>query len=99
MTKEWEECYRKKYMMQRKSQGVCVRCGKEKAAPGKVLCPACGEEERLRSKENYAWCKKKGVCVRCRKNKAATGYTECEECASKRRAKYREKRDAGIKRD
>lgn len=98
---DWNE-YQKKWQREHKkrlrSQGMCTRCGKEKAASGRVMCPACLEKERMRSKEAYAWCKEKGICVYCHKNRAAVGYTWCEECASKRRAKYREKRDAGTKR-
>ena len=98
---DWKE-YKQAWWVERKkrlrSQGICTRCGKEKAASGRAMCPACLEKERMRSKETYAWCKEKGICVNCHKNRAAVGYTWCEECASKRRAKYREKRDAGTER-
>jgi len=91
--RKWQREYKKRL----RSQGICTRCGREKAASGRAMCPACLEKERMRSKETYAWYTSKGICPYCHKNKAAVGYTWCEECASKRRAKYREERDASTK--
>ena len=60
-----------------KSHGMCVRCAHEKAVPGKVCCPECGERARERQrlyhdderkqyeKNRYYLRKAEGVCVVC----------------------------------
>ena len=85
-----------------KEHGFCTRCRKEKALPGKVLCPACLEYHQLvsfnaydkqkaheyqaRRREIYHEHKANGICVRC--SKPATHGIYCYECSIKQKRKH-----------
>lgn len=91
------------------SLGLCHRCRREKAAPGRKFCFGCLEEIRksnqkkydpeyakkyqARRREIYREKKKAGICVRC--TKPATHGMYCRECAikTKRRRRERTERD------
>lgn len=79
------------------SMGLCHRCRRAKAAPGKKFCfdcldkfreegarrydPGRAREYQERRREIYRQKKKDGICVRC--NKKATQGLFCLECSIK----------------
>lgn len=75
-----------------KNHGICPKCKKTWAAPGKVYCEAClvikaaetmkygGEYNARKCKERRERLKSKGLCVVCAKP-AETGKVLCEKCA------------------
>lgn len=85
-----------------KEHGFCTRCRKEKAFPGKILCPACLEynqtksfnaydkqkahEYQSRRREIYHEHKANGICVRC--SNPATHGIYCYECSIKQKRKH-----------
>lgn len=66
----------------RKSQGICVRCGKIKAVSGKVMCSECAEKSRIETREKRGFMRNMGICPRCCKNKLFGSEKECPECAA-----------------
>jgi hypothetical protein len=80
-----------------KSRGICPRCGRGYAEPGRVYCGPCykrikaqkdrndpGREKRnAYNRERRARLKAAGICVDCGKRKAATGKTRCITCERK----------------
>lgn len=70
---------REKYN-KRKEQGICTRCGEEKADTGFCTCSKCRSknlEEQRKSTEFYIGI---GICPVCRKNKIFKGERKCPEC-------------------
>jgi predicted amidophosphoribosyltransferase len=77
-----------------KSKGICPKCRKEWAAPGRVFCPDClkkkrdetmkygGEYNARKCKERRERLKEQGLCVRCARP-AVEGRVLCAECARK----------------
>lgn len=72
----------------RKSQGLCVRCGKTPEKTG-VYCEECKGKQRKTRKEYEDFVKTLKICPRCRKNSVEVGIN-CPECLEKE-AKYRQK--------
>lgn len=64
----------------RKSQGICVDCGKEKADEGYVTCTKCRTKQRISSQERREFYKSLGICPRCGKNKLFGDERSCPEC-------------------
>lgn len=73
----------------RKEEGICLRCGKEKADGERTLCRMCLERKRQEHKAEYEFLKGIGICTRCRKNTALPRKTLCMECKEKSKEKYR----------
>lgn len=67
----------------RKASGICVRCGKNKAAENRVMCAECLEKERLRMQENRKALKDMGFCPRCGKNRLFGDENMCLDCRQK----------------
>lgn len=75
----------------REELGLCTRCGKKKAAPGRKSCPECLEKARANTKR---WANKnpgygqvrrerlreKGICTKCGKEMVAGGRSYCRNC-------------------
>lgn len=51
-TGELRKAYAKARRERLKASGMCVYCGKKKAVPGNVLCPAC-KRKNSQSQEKY----------------------------------------------
>lgn len=81
-----------------KRLGICTRCRKNLAEPGKVLCIECADadNERCRLKrlenlenrrkkdlEKYEKLKADGICTYCKKRKAQNGKYKCSLCLAK----------------
>ena len=73
----------KEYYHRLKEKGICVRCCKEKADPGHVMCKECLDISRKVSRENFDWFKDHGICYRCGKNKLFGNEKTCPECRAK----------------
>ena len=84
---------RKQKRLEWAAEGLCTRCGKNKALPGRKLCEACVEKERVKGRRNYfsradkmqqSYKSRKaaGLCVKCGKP-AVYGQTLCEDCRLK----------------
>lgn len=82
------------------SHGICVRCRKEDALPGKKMCHECAayfanknkgktydkERHRKTSKESYENRKANGLCTKCGKPLGhSKSTTRCNECYQKHR--------------
>lgn len=67
----------------RKASGICIRCGKRTAEPGRVRCAECAEKNRIYEKEIRAWRLSKGYCPRCGKERLWGDEKSCPECAAK----------------
>jgi hypothetical protein len=93
-TEEQRGRYRRNFAAERKSlyqerseKGICTRCGKRKANPGKKKCVFCLEEDRIAhmKKRKTGNIQKerleKGLCYFC--GKPANGNTTCPECVEK----------------
>ena len=46
--------YSKQVYHKRRSEGLCTRCGKVPARPGKVMCEECTQKTSARSRRRYA---------------------------------------------
>lgn len=79
---ESQRRYLKKRYEGRKAAGLCVYCGREKAAPGRVSCAACARSFR----ERYDQLVSQRLCVNCRKP-LKDGWTArlCFACTMKRK--------------
>lgn len=64
----------------KKTNGICVQCGKSKALPNKVLCEKCKEKANENSKRAYQHYKSRGICVDCRTKKAEPNRVRCKLC-------------------
>lgn len=84
---------RKQKRIEWAAAGLCTKCGKNKAMPGRKLCEACAEKERIKGRKNYfsradkmqqsyKARKAAGLCVKCGKP-AVYGQTLCEDCRLK----------------
>lgn len=77
-----------------KAGGICPKCKKAWAAPGRVFCEPClkqkkaetmkfgGEYNARKCKERRERLKEQGLCVRCARP-AVEGKVLCAECARK----------------
>lgn len=68
--------------MRRKSEGLCVKCGKAQAIQGKVMCADCAEKQKIYQRETREYFKNIGICPRCGKNKLFGDEKECPECCA-----------------
>ena len=78
--------------------GLCVTCGREKAAKDRKQCRGCllkaseryrqrTDEQRKRYNakvsERYYRLKAEGICVACGRTKSRPGKIYCQECAGR----------------
>lgn len=79
----------------RKSQGLCVKCGKISAIPDKVMCGICAKtlNERGRAKRQKRL--GEGLCGRCGKP-AISGSAQCESCKQQDRDSYHHDKARGV---
>lgn len=68
---------------ERKSKGICVRCGKVPARDGKCMCQDCADKSRKYTEESRSFYKAQGICPRCGKNKLFDKEKSCPECLAK----------------
>lgn len=52
--KAYMKNYRYTLYHQRKDAGLCAKCGKVPARPGKVMCEECAQKASARSRRHYA---------------------------------------------
>lgn len=60
--KAYMKNYRRQQYHQRKDAGLCAKCGKVPARPGKALCAECAQQNSASSRRQYAlkpWYKKR----------------------------------------
>ena len=76
-----------------KENGICVKCGKKKAEPGKVMCKECAEIVRVYHAETREWLKSIGYCPRCGKNKLFGDEKLCPECLADAAIKNKKSRE------
>lgn len=73
-----------------RSKGICVRCKKAKARPGKAQCEACAAATAVdgaaRSKRRYVWLREHGFCTLCGHEKALEGMSVCTVCRERSNA-------------
>ena len=84
MTKEERKQYGKELREWRKAHGICIRCGKSDAEPGKTMCPDCLIIVRDQARELY------------RKKVNAMSERELEARNAEKRRRYAEKRELGL---
>ena len=78
--KDKAQTYAKNRYKSLKQEGICVKCGKRKAAPGRVSCKQCLGKERDKASVRRAANNNKPIdsCRRCNSPKVE-GYCYCEE--------------------
>ena len=84
--------YQKEIRGRRKAAGICIRCGKMKAVPGRTCCAECKKKERERYIEDYRFYREKGICVRCHRAKAEPGRVLCWICLERNKKYSRDKK-------
>ena len=52
--KAYMKNYRRQQYLQRKDAGLCTRCGKVPARPGKALCAECAQQKSAGARRRYA---------------------------------------------
>lgn len=72
-----------------KARGICVKCHKRPAIPGKVLCVECRNKANRRKVEKYRktapitknreYRREHGLCIYC-ESEVMPGRTICEKC-------------------
>jgi hypothetical protein len=76
---------RKALYWRRVKAGLCTRCGKEPARPGKRTCAPCASFEAACSRKYLArinpLMSKLGLCVCCHHREAMPGQTKCGVCS------------------
>ncbi len=63
----------------RRAEKLCLWCGKPLDRDG-VLCQACAEKSRTRTKAYKEYYLNMGICPYCRKRKLTPGYKSCVVC-------------------
>lgn len=72
-----------------KARGLCVRCGKNKAREGRVMCSTCAEKVNAYRTESIEWAREHNVCPKCMKNKLFGDEKTCPECLANQYARNR----------
>lgn len=65
---------------ERKSKGICTKCGKNKAVEGKTMCQECADKQKKYLRENRQFFKDNNLCRVCGKNKLFGDEKTCPEC-------------------
>ena len=81
----------------RREERLCLWCGKPLDREG-VLCRACADKDKERSKANKEYYLQIGICPLCRKRKVDVGYKSCLACREKISLKNKENRQDPEKR-
>lgn len=85
--KETARIKRKQIYENRKSKGVCTRCGKRNAEARKTKCSYCLNKDKLSHRVPNALsrdiAKDIGVCYLCLKKPAMEGRCFCQDCYEK----------------
>lgn len=84
-TKEEHNRKIKELYDKRKVEGICTKCGKEKADNGSSLCFSCKIKKNNKGRERYATRKTKNLCVFCNAEKPDDGHVLCADCREKRK--------------
>lgn len=79
-TKEEKNRHQREVYRKRSEDGICTKCGKNPAAPGKKRCQGCLDKNNARGVEEYAYFKSKGICVQCHKERVAENSVQCPNC-------------------
>lgn len=86
--------YDKQYYQRYKDAGICYKCKKRMAEPGRTECAVCARRSLAYNKsravankdackERYERLKAKGVCTNCGRRKAVKGNVLCKVCKGK----------------
>ena len=65
---------------QRKANGDCIDCGRERAVLGQVRCVHCGELHTMRCRRFRARRRDAGLCQQCGLHPTVPGRTRCARC-------------------
>ena len=88
--RESHAIWSKKTYSKRREAGICTRCGKRPAAPGKAMCGICSARQNTRRRERArqngwmspeerkAYREERGICFFC-DNPVKPGYKVCEK--------------------
>ena len=68
----------------RKSIGICVECGREKASDKAIICESCREKRNRSRREDRKFYQSLGYCPICRQNRIVGDEKTCPECRIKR---------------
>ena len=71
--------YIKQWKEKRRSQGLCVACGKPLDRDG-IHCAECRRKTNQATKERRRWYLEHKICPRCGKNDIMGDETRCPEC-------------------
>jgi len=77
------KCKKKQIRKDRKKQGLCTACGKEKVVKEKTRCKKCQEKHTASGYKTKKARLDKGLCWKCGKNSVAEEITMCEVCNDK----------------
>lgn len=81
----------------RRSEGVCVGCGRKQPAPERVRCKACLKAVREASAERARLLTQAGTCRTCGAASAKRGHRDCAGCLE-RYAQYTAQKKSGKRR-
>lgn len=76
---------------ERKSAGLCVKCGRNSRADGALYCEECKVRINALITSRRKYLMSIGMCSNCLKNKKDSGYCLCSSCRERARRKKREK--------
>lgn len=77
--------WRRQRYRQLKEKGMCVECGKIRAAPGRVRCRDCLDKRNSDRRKDRAFYKSIGICQICKKEPIFGDEVLCLNCAEKKR--------------
>ena len=91
---ETKSMWHKRKIEERRKDGICTYCGKQKVQNGYALCDSCRSKTRIRQRERYKpklihpYIERKdwfniGYCNNCGKNPVKEGFKVCESCYEK----------------
>lgn len=80
----------------RKANGLCVKCGKNDAAIGLVMCSSCIKKQNVYTARVARHRKTIGLCVVCGKSPNRPGSVRCTDCAAEKRAYSQRRKEAGV---
>lgn len=69
----------------RKSIGICVECGREKASDKAIICESCREKRNSSRREDRKFYQSLGYCPICKQNHIFGDEKTCPECRIKLR--------------
>lgn len=74
--------YQQRLLEKRKTNGLCVRCGKPLEREG-VHCVSCRKKINESTRKLRIWYQENGICPRCGKNSIMGDEKVCPECNAK----------------